>query len=176
MCQCWITHWRKTFSTFPSFNSFFLIMFPPLSAFLSVFWSVSASPYHPLSFSRKQVQEGVSSTPTHTPTHPHTHTHTRIHTSCLMPSLLPPRLSLYQNLWPKHAEHFLSVLVAAASSVWGANIACRPCESQSRGALKPHNTGGHREACSFRKHLSERQEGCLSWGDLLLNILKRIIN
>lgn len=40
--------------------------------FLSVSLSLTASPYHPLSFSRKQVQVGVSSTHSHTHTHPDT--------------------------------------------------------------------------------------------------------
>lgn len=69
---------------FPEFQHLLFIVSPPLSGCLSIPSSLSASPYHPLWFSGKQVQGGVSSTHAHTDWHVQT-----LHAWCLLLPRLP---------------------------------------------------------------------------------------
>lgn len=127
-CTHWITRLRESFL---SFNTFFLSCpHPSQPVCLTVSSSLSASPYQPLWFSRQQVQGGVL-------------LHTHINTSGVIPAPAPP--SPLPEPVAKACRTFPSVLLAAASSNWGANIACHPCESQSSEALKQSQAqqGGH---------------------------------
>lgn len=130
---------------FPEFQHHLFIMSPPLLACLSISSYLSASPYHRLLFSRKQVQGRVCTE--------HTQADTYTHFICDA-WLLQPRLSLNSpGPVAKACRTFPYVLVAATSSNWGANIACLLCESQSSVALKKWTTRGNRVAYIFQnKH------------------------
>lgn len=118
-CTRWITHLKESFCTFLSFNTFLSCPHPSQPYCPSVSSSLSASPYRPLS--RKQVQGGVSSTHTQADTYKHL-----MCDSCCSPAFPLPEPAA------KASRTFPSVPVVAASSNWEANIACHPCESQSR--------------------------------------------